>query len=208
MNPSVPSLLKPRRHYGRWVLFGLLVMATPVVILAIGVASMLTLNRDAAVLRREIMAATDAGWHTKVQMSVGGIVLGAVRTGLQFVQAEHMDEARLALAAVRRASVGVYESNVRNTNIGFGALLGRADKIMNRRGWTRLVGVAEEDKTVLVYSSDEANADGRLDLCVAVVDRNQLVVVSTTVNADALLKLVELHAPKDVWKNKLKLAKV
>lgn len=208
MNSPVPPLLKPRRRYGRWLLLGLVMMVAPVVIVAVGVASMFTLNRDAAVLRREVMAATDTDWHTKVQMSVGGFTLGVVRTGLQFVQADHIDDARLALAAVRRASVGVYESNVRNTNIGYGELLGRADKIMNRRGWTRLVGVAENENTVMVYVSEDSGSEGRLDLCVAVVDGSQLVVVSTTVDADSLLELVETHLPKGELRNKLKLAKI
>lgn len=208
MNSPVPPLLKPRRRYGRWVALGLLVMVTPIVILAVGVASMLTLNRDAAVLRREVMAATDADWHTKVQLSVGGITLGAVRAGLRFVEAEHMDEARMALAAVRSASVGVYESKDRVGELSLDQLFNRTDKRMKSRGWTRLVGVAEDDKTVMVYSSEDAGSDGRFDLCVAVVDDNQMVVVSTSVDADSLLKLVERHMPKGELRGKLKLAKI
>jgi hypothetical protein len=208
MDSPVPPLHKPRRRYGRWVVLALVVMVTPIVILAVGVASMFRLSRDAAILRREVMAATDADWSTKVQMSVGCITLGAVRTGLQFVQAEHMDEARLALAAVRRASVGVYEANVRDTNLGSAELLGKADKLMSRRGWTRLVGVAEDDKTVMVYSSEDSGADGWFDFCVAVVDHDQMVVVSTTVDADSLLKLVEKHLPNGELRGRLKLARL
>jgi hypothetical protein len=150
MNSSVPPLLKPRRRYGRWLLLGIVMMVTPIVIVAVGVASMFTLNRDAAVLRREVMAATDADWRTHVQMSVGGITLDVVRTGLQFIQAEHMDEARLALASVRRASVGVYESKERVGPVSLEQLFNRTDRRMNARGWTRLVGVASDDATVLL----------------------------------------------------------
>jgi hypothetical protein len=206
MNAPVPPLLQPRRRYGRWVLLALVVMVTPLVIVGVGVASMFTLSRDAAVLRREVMAATDADWHTKVQVSVGGITLGAVRTGLQFVQAEHMDEARLALAAVRSASVGVYESNERVGELSLRQLFTRTDQRMRSRGWSRVVGVAEGRETVMVYASDDPGSDGRIELCVAVVDGRQMVVVSTRINGDALQKLVERHVPKGELRGKFKLA--
>jgi hypothetical protein len=206
MNSPVPPPLKPRRRYGRWVFLGLLVMVTPIVIVAVGVASMLTLNRDAALLRREVMAATDADWSTKVQMSVGRLTLGAVRTGLSFVQADHMDEARLALGAVRHASVGVYECNDRTSDFSRKQLFARTDGKMKARGWTRLVGVSERNEAVLIYTSDNTGSDSRMDLCLAVIDGNTMVVVSTKVDADSLAELVEKHAPRGELKRKLKLA--
>jgi hypothetical protein len=208
MNPPVPPLLKPRRRYGRWVLLGLVVIVTPIVIVTIGVASMLTLSRDAAVLRREVMAATDADWHTKVQMSVGGITLGAVRTGLRFVQAEHMDEARLALAAVRSASVGVYECRGAVGDLSLEQLFARTDKKMKARGWSRLVGVAEDNKSVLIYTSDDNGSGSRLDLCLAVVEGDKLIVVSTNVETEALMELAVKHLPEGGFRGKLKQAKL
>src|SRR6185369_15866905 len=109
MNPSVPSTVKSRRSVGWWVALACGLLLTPFLLLGIGVLSMLTLDRDAAFLRREVMASTDTKWHTKIQVSAGWVTLGAIRTGLKFIQAEHIDEARLALRAVRSASVGVYE---------------------------------------------------------------------------------------------------
>jgi hypothetical protein len=61
---------------------------------------------------------------------------------------------------------------------------------------------------LLFYSTDDPGSDGRLDVCVAVVNDNQMVVVSTTVDPDSLLKLVEMHLPKGELRNKLKLAKI
>jgi hypothetical protein len=181
---------------------------TPVIVVGVGILSMLTLDRDAAFLRREVMAATDVKWHTKVQMSAGWITLGAVRTGLRFIQAEHMDDARLAMQAVRRASVGVYESNVRITNIARGQLFSRTDEMMKKRGWTRLVGVAENHETVLVYTAEDIGHSSRIDLCVAVVDGDKLIVVSTNVDASALADLAERHIPKDGLRDKLQHAKL
>ncbi|MES1168630.1 MAG: hypothetical protein ABUL61_05625, partial [Oleiharenicola lentus] len=58
-------------------------------------------------------------------------------------------------------------------------------------------GVAEGKETVLIYTSDDISSGNRIDLCMAVVDGNQMVVVSTNVDAGALAELAERHMPKD-----------
>jgi len=207
MNAVTPPPVTRRRSVGWWVVLGLGLLLTPVIVVGVGVLSMLTLDRDAAFLRREVMAATDAKWHTKVQLSAGWMTLGAVRTGLRFIQAEHMDEARLAMKAVRRVSVGVYECNSGRDDLAMEQLFNRTDQAMKKRGWTRLVGVAEKDETVLIYTSEDIGNSSRIDLCLAVVDGHQMVVVSTNVDASALAELAEQHIPKDGLKGKLKMAK-
>lgn len=208
MNPVTPPPVARRRSVGWWVALGLGLLLTPVLVVGVGVISMLTLDRDAAFLRREVMAATDTNWHTKVQLSAGWVTLGAVRTGLRFIQAEHMDEARLAMKAVRRVSVGVYECNTGRDDPALEQLFNRTDQAMRQRGWTRLVGVADNDETVLIYTSDDLTNSSRLDLCLAVVDGHQMVVVSTNVDASALADLAERHIPKDGLRGKLKQAKL
>ncbi len=74
------------------------------------------------------------------------------------------------------------------------------------RGWTRLIGVIDGKQNVLIYTSDRGSGD-RIDLCLAVVDGKELVVVSTRVDADALAKLVAKHAPAD-FKSKLRFSKL
>jgi hypothetical protein len=204
MNPTASPESKSRRRLGWWIALVLGLMVIPPVVLGVGIFSMLRLDRDAAALKREVMAASDTGWHTKVQLSVGWLALGAVRTGLHFINHEHMDEARQALKSVRSVSVGVYESNARNANISRGQLFARADELMNRRGWTRLVGVAEDNETVLIYTSNDLGSGNRIDLCLAVLDRNELVVVSTNVDASALAELAEMHLPKGGLRAELK----
>src|SRR5258708_39412923 len=103
---TVPQPLAPRRRVWRWVLLGGGICLTPFVLLAIAAISFLTLNSDAAVLRKQVMAAADADWHTRVQLSVGGITLGVLRQGLHFVHARGIEEARLVLRAARPASLG------------------------------------------------------------------------------------------------------
>lgn len=207
MNPEVSSQPKPRFRIGRWLALGLLLMLTPLVVLGVGVLSMLSLDGDAKVLRREVMAATDADWNTKVQVSAGWLTLGTVRTALRFIEHEHMDEARDAMAAVRKVSVGVYERSGRGEKWSREQLLAKTDERMRKRGWSRLVGVTEHGQAVLVYTSDRMDGGDRLDLCIAVVDGGQMVIVSAKIETDGLVRLVERHMPEGGFREKLKLAK-
>jgi hypothetical protein len=208
MNASeqMSAAVAPRRSYGRWVAAGLILLVSPMIILGVAAWSMLTLNRDAAALRREVMNATGSDWHTKVQMDVGTLTLGTARTVLSFVHHKNIEDARLALSAVRSASVGVYERKHADDDVSHEKLFTQTDAFMRDRGWTRLVGVADGRQNVLIYTSDRGS-DTRMDLCLAVIDGKELVVVSTRVDPEVLMKLVERHAPGD-FKSKLKLSKL
>lgn len=203
MNLSASPEAKSDRRILRWLLIGFLLMITPVLVVAVGVVSMLGLTSDAAVLRREVMAATNSEWHTKVQVSAGWLTLAAVRTGLSFIDHDHMDDARDAVAAVRKVSVGVYERVGRAEKWSREQLLAKTDERMRKRGWSRVVGVTEHGQAVLVYASDQADEGDRLDLCVAVVDGCDLVVVSARVDASDLARLVERHIPEGGLRAKL-----
>ena len=117
-----------------------------------------------------------------------------------------MADARLALSAVKHASVGVYERASDRADWSSERLFVDTDRAMQRRGWTRLVGVADHKENVLVYTRDNAGEDDPLDLCIAVVNGRELVVVSTSVDPDALGDLVERHAGEG-WKRQLRFAK-
>ncbi len=206
MDPvAAPSANPPRRKYGRWIALGAAVVMTPMLALAFAIWSTVTLDRDAALLRREVMKATASDWHTKVQMDLGWVTLGTARTVLRFAHHANIADARLALAAVRKASVGVYErADAADHPVAMEKLFGATDRLMRDRGWTRLVGVANDKENVLVYTSNRT-VDDRLDLCLAVIDGKELVVVSTRVDPGVLMQLVEKHAPGD-FKSQLKLA--
>lgn len=196
MNSATPPPLKSQRHLARWMLLLLVMLVAPVVIVGVGVASMFRLDGDAAALRREVVAATDADWSTKVQLNAGWIPLTLVRTGLRFVEHKDMADARLALASVRHVSVGVYDKVRRGEEWSREQLITKTDERMRRRGWTRMVGVTERNGAVLVYASDRLDEDDRLDLCIAVVDGDEMVIVSTRVDAARLMQLVERHMPE------------
>jgi hypothetical protein len=206
MNPP-PQIPAPRRHLWRWVLLGAGICLTPFVALALVAASFLTLDRDAAVLRKQVMAATDSGWHTKVQLSLGSLSLSAVRFGLSFVQHKDIEDARQAVGAIRHASIGVYERTAGTTDWSREQLFTQTDRAMRERGWTRLVGVADHKDTVLVYVPEAIDPDKPVEICVAVVNGKELVVVSTRVDASKLVELAARHAPDDM-RRQLRLAKL
>lgn len=202
-SPVPPAIAKRERRLLRWILLALVIMVTPVAVVGFGVVSMFRLSRDAALLKREVMAASDSKWNTKVQVSAGWCTLTTVRTIMSFVEHDHREEARLALSAVRRASVGVYERIGRAGEISTERLLSEIDNKMRSRGWSRLVGVVEREETVLVYTSDELDSGDQMELCVAVLDGADLVVVSTKVDAGQLVKLAEKHMPEGGFREKL-----
>jgi hypothetical protein len=186
MNPASPAV-RPHRIWP-WVV---LVLLSPFAVLGIAAVSVLTLDSDARALRHEVMAASGAHWRTKVQCSVGGLVLGTARTALHFVHHKDVADARAALGAVRNASVGVYDLVGDEPEWSATRLFGRVDEVMSARGWTRLVGVEDHRNRVLIYSADGGDASERVDLCLAVVEDRQLVIVSTSVDRDGLASAVK-----------------
>ncbi|HVU18977.1 MAG TPA: hypothetical protein VHD32_18875 [Candidatus Didemnitutus sp.] len=192
-SPTNTEPVRPRRRIWPWVV---IILLSPFAVLGVAAVSVLTLNSDARALRREVMAASGGDWHTKVQLSVGGILLGTARTVLTFVHCPNIAEARLGVGAVKSASVGVYELTGDAASFAPEKVFSRADEVMTRRGWTRMVGVSEDRDNVLIYCSDHGSSSDRLDVCLAVVENRQLVVVSATVNADRLAEMVTKLAAK------------
>jgi hypothetical protein len=192
MNSSISPSPRRRRRWP-WILA---ILFSPFLLLAVMAASYLTLNRDAAVLRREVMAATEASWNTKIQLSAGRITFWVVRNCLALVPDKKIGEARAALNAVRSVSVGVYQPAGAKLAWSREQLFNETDRTMHDRGWSRLVGVADKRDHVLIYvptGSDEVRC-----ICLAVVNGRELVVVSVSIDPDALAELVTKYAGKDL----------
>ena len=206
MDPA-PQTPAPRRHVWRWVLLGTGLCLTPFVVMACVALSFISLGRDATVLRRHVMDATDAHWSTKVQLSIGPVTLATLRQGLRLVHADGIADARQALGAVHSASVGVYQRTSGGAKWSREELFTETDKAMRARGWVRLVGVADQKETVLIYVPEDMDTGDQVDVCLAVVNGKELVVVSTSVDADKLATFVEEHAGKDGSKTGLRFAK-
>ena len=187
MNP-VPAAA-PKRRLWPWIVA---ILLSPFVVIGFAAYSFLTLHSEAATLRRHVMAATHTDWNTRIQFSVGRLSFSALRAGLSFIPDLDYD-ARLALGAVRHASVGIYERGYRFADVSREQLFVETDKAMQRRGWTRLVGAINHKESVLVYVPTDANLEGTLDVCLAVLGDREMVVASASLDGDTLMKLVHTH---------------
>lgn len=179
----------PSRHrVWPWILAVLFAICLlPVVV----VATHIGLSREAKVLRDELKTATGSTWSTRVQLSSGPLLIPAVRAVVSFCNVD--EEARHALAAVRSASVGVYELDEAGESGGLGSALESLDARMNRRGWERLVTVIDNNENVVVYAKSGDNWNGKMQICVGVVTGKELVVVSATVRPEALMPVIDKH---------------
>jgi hypothetical protein len=184
MNAPIQPL-KPRRRIWPWIA-GLIV--TPFLVGGLMVWNLVRLSGEAARLRDALMAASGSGWHTRIQMTLNPLVVAAVRTGVGFVH-DLPEEARLGLRVVRSVSLGVYVRPGAGDQDGRPASWAAADRTMRARGWTRLVGVAEPDGTVLIYVPVDETAAQPSRICLAVCHDRELVVVAGRVRAEALAAL-------------------
>jgi len=177
------------RRVGRWFLA---TFVLGFLLVAVALANVVTLSRDAAALRRAVVRAGDLDLSTKVQVSTGPVLLGLAR-GITAMIDEVPAEAREGLAAVRKASVGVYDLDRNSTARDRSRILNEADAGLRGRGWSRLVAVRNDESTVLVYSTDETPSGKSIRVCVAVCNQQQLVIASATVAPEALMDLIERH---------------
>lgn len=181
-----PSAQPRRRPVWRWVLGSFAVAG---LLLVFAVVNVVTLGRDARALRRAVADAGGFGLTTRVQLSAGPLLLSLGRAVASAV-GDVPEEAREALAAVRRSSVGVYRIASRPDDGRDGWMAG-AEVRLQQRGWQRLVAARSAEHAVVVYAPEEPPTRGPMKVCVAVCDRNQLVVVSATIEPAALARLVE-----------------
>lgn len=180
-----PPQLPRRRRIWPWVLAAIL---APWLFLAAVVWSFVTPTRLISAVHDEVASASRRQWHTRVQLDVGGGTLACIRTGMALVRGNpDVVKARAALAAVKHASVGVYFTPDAAEGSTTDVMAG-VDRDMARRGWTRIVGVVDGRQTVRMYAPDDAAM--LRQICVAVLDGEQFVVVQAEIDADALARLV------------------
>lgn len=182
MTSNLPAA--PRRRL-RWP-WVLALLLSPVVLLAVSVVNVLTLDRPAATLRRSLASASPATLDTRIQFSVGPLLLGATRFGLSLIQNPELDRIRPVLGAVRHASIGVYAAEPASDRTATAVSLEATRAAMESRGWQRLVGVIDDRSTVMIFTRESRFSDGQIDLCLAVRDGGDLVVVSTSIDGDRL----------------------
>ena len=195
MRTRIPSSHRGHRASVAAWLAAILGAAVFVVLTAVaGVWSMLQPSREVAAMRDGFLESTAMDGETEIELSVGPLIFGMLRTGLNFVELE--PEVRSALGAVRGTSVGIYRVDCSRWDRS--EMMAAMDAAMARRGWERLVAVLEDRQCVLAYVPVRIPSPRDLRLSVLVLDREQLVVTSARVNPEPVFELALREARRHI----------
>lgn len=153
------------------------------------------MDGDGQALRKAMVTSSGATFHRQFQAAVGPVLLGATRFGLSFV-ADLPPEARRVIGAVKSARVSVsrVEGTVGRTD--FSKMLQATDRVMNRRGWERIVGVLDGDALVVIYVDPSPGWGGTVKIRLGVLESEQLVIVSTKAKLKPVVE-VAIQAMQD-----------
>lgn len=171
----------------------IVMIVASLVVVAVEAASVFRLGSDAQDMRlaMEEAAAWDA--RTEVQFSVGPAMIGVARIVTTFID-DVPPEARQVLSGVREASVGVYRLSHQPSQAERAAMMNASAERMTGRGWHRLVAVNDGGSTVMVYTPESWDDADEINLCVAVCNGTELVIVSAASDVAPLRELVAMHA--------------
>lgn len=186
-NPARPATSSENRPVRRWLGRSAWLAAAFAVVALIQAARAFLLPGDAAALKHAVVQATGLAGVTRVQVSAGPALLGGAALACRWLP-EVPAEARAALAAVRRAGVGVYTLTDAPSAESRAAMVQAAEKVLSGNEWRRTVLVNDGPSTVLIFTRGDERAEA-MEICVLVCDGADLVVVSATANGPALFEL-------------------
>ncbi len=187
MHTGLPSNRQSQRaSLAAWLaaLLGAAVLAGLVAVA--GIWTMLHANREVTTLRDCVLTSTVADGRKEVEFSVGPLLLGLARAGLNWVELE--PEVRSVLGAVRGTSVGVYRLD--RAVHDRPSLIEKVDDAMSRHGWERMLGVMDGDDCVLAYVPANLRSPHDLRLSLVVLDGRQLVVASVRADPEPVMELL------------------
>ncbi len=188
MTDPLPPIARPRNWLIPVLLFILVLGALLLGSVVYGITSYLRLGSDERALRNGLLKAAAAPWERKLEINVGPLTVALARIGLLFAHLK--PEAQKAAQCIRAGEVGIYQFENRARPVDRAALLAAGDRVMDGRGWDRLVGVIEPHNFVAVYVPRKSPAAKELKVCVAVIDEGRLVVASARGNLEPLMEIV------------------
>ena len=187
--PIHPSPLPPASFRPRvWHFVIALVIILPVWTV-VGVTGYFRLSPEARVLRGSLMDSVGGQWHKKFAVHLGGMTMGLVRFGSQFLHIP--PEPKAALKTLHGAEVGIYDLADDPSGLDSVRIFNNADRAMKSRGWQRIVGVVKEGDLVAVYFPISAVRPSSMACCVMVFHERQLVVASARGNLEPLLDIID-----------------
>ena len=155
------------------------------------------LSNEARDLQAAIAGGSDWESETEIQFSIGPGILSLGRVATLWID-DMPDEARQALTAVQSASVGIYRLDRPVDRKDRKAMLASADAKLGAKGWERIVTVSEKNDLVIIYTPAGWEETDHIEVCVAVCDGSELVVISAKARTAPLIKIAHKHLPD--WK--------
>jgi hypothetical protein len=70
---------------------------------------------------------------------------------------------------------------------------------MNAHDWNLAVAVHDGDESVMVYLPRKWSLVDEVNVCVAVCDGQQLILISASLRTEPLMKLTAMHLPEDIF---------
>ena len=175
MNANETPLPRPGRRL-MW-LFGvvLLVVTGAGALAAWEITGFVRLGGDARALRNSLKTEATQ-FEKRFELSAGPLTVDLARLALR--AAPLPPEARSGVAALGGVEVGLYEMRREPGGFSKADWLAGADRAMAARGWERLVGVINRETLVAVYVLQDARSTGKVRVCFAILNREQLVIGS------------------------------
>lgn len=195
MNTSGTEPVAPPRRRRRWWLWGLVgLFFTPFLLvgcIVLYLVSCVHVSSTTRALRAVALRDIPDNWQWNISAEIGSIPIYSARLITAFAH-NVPPQARIALRALHSAEVSVY-SRSSSAPIQSGTRLhADADRVMNRRGWERVVGVVDTENFIVIYTPRSKGEESDSEVTILVISEDKLVVAS--LNAD-LRPLLELGLP-------------
>ena len=150
-------------------------------------------SSEVQALRDAVLESVEA--DEKIELGVGFFTVRLARFGSQFLDLP--PEAKTILDSVAGAECSVYELQGKMPDSA--TVLARADKSMAKRGFDRIIGVADRDDLIAVYVPRSSQSHRNIHISVLVLNREQLVCVKARGDlepvAQIALEQVRQHLP-------------
>lgn len=192
MSPNYAPRPSGRRRLLHWFL---IISAAATLVVAVKLVGIFFVSAEARDLQVAICEAAEGKPDTHLQFSIGPGILSIGRLAVLMID-DVPPEARQALSAIDRASVGIYQLAQRISPENRGRMLAAADGRLAAKGWERIVTVVDDRDLVLIYMPRDWDDADDLEVCIAVCDGDELVVVSAQARSRPLMKWVQKHLPK------------
>lgn len=171
-----------------------IICAAGLLVVTVKIAGIFFLSDEAREMQIALEDSIEWPAHAQVQFSVGPGLISVGRMAAMCID-EIPAEAHHALKAIKHASVGVYELDHNPSRQERIDMMKAADDRLSQRGWTRMVVVANGSETVMIYTPEVWNNEDEIQVCIAVCDGRDLVVVSAEAKTAPLMELVKPHLP-------------